>query len=111
LDDGEKEDASKEDAPKEDAPKEDAPKEDAPKEEAPKEDAPKEEASKDEIPKKEKAGKKSEEMDDSAKAQGIVNDKKHSTNVHENPEKSKKGEGVIETARINRPVDPDRTQV
>ncbi|KAL9598810.1 MAG: hypothetical protein Q9219_004229 [cf. Caloplaca sp. 3 TL-2023] len=41
--------------------------------------------------------------------EGISNtDTKHSTDMDNNPDKSKKGEGIVETAKIKGPVDPDR---
>jgi len=35
---------------------------------------------------------------------------RHSTDIHNNPEKSKKGEGAPETAKLMGPVDPNRPQ-
>ncbi|KAL9612482.1 MAG: hypothetical protein Q9167_002913 [Letrouitia subvulpina] len=45
----------------------------------------------------------------SGKQEGISNmDTHHSTDIHNNPEKSKKGEGVAETAKLKGTVDPQR---
>jgi len=49
------------------------------------------------------------EMD--TKQKGLSNTPtRHSTAIHEDPEKSKKGEGVPETAKLMGPVDPKRPQ-
>ena len=34
----------------------------------------------------------------------------HSSDIHNNPDKSKKGEGVAETAKLKGTVDPNRPQ-
>ena len=48
----------------------------------------------------------------SGKQEGLSNtDTKHSTNIADNPEKSKKGEGAPETAKSKGTVDPGRPQV
>lgn len=48
----------------------------------------------------------------SGQQEGISNtDTKHSTDLDNNPEKSKKGEGFVETAKMKGPVDPSRPQV
>jgi hypothetical protein len=48
----------------------------------------------------------------SKKQSGLSNtDTKHSTEPHLDPEKSKKGEGTAETAKIKGTVDPSRKQV
>ncbi|KAI4173954.1 MAG: hypothetical protein LQ343_002722 [Gyalolechia ehrenbergii] len=47
----------------------------------------------------------------SGQQEGISNtDTKHSTDLDNNPEKSKKGEGFVETAKMKGPVDPSRPQ-
>ena len=44
--------------------------------------------------------------------EGLSNtDTKHSTDMDNNPDKSKKGEGFVETAKMKGPVDPSRPQV
>ncbi|KAL8960447.1 MAG: hypothetical protein Q9193_002847 [Seirophora villosa] len=46
-----------------------------------------------------------------SKQEGLSNtDTKHSTDIDNNPDKSKKGEGFVETAKIKGPVDPSRPQ-
>ncbi|KAI4287526.1 MAG: hypothetical protein L6R35_003214 [Caloplaca aegaea] len=46
-----------------------------------------------------------------AKQEGLSNtDTKHSTDLDNNPDKSKKGEGFVETAKAKGPVDPSRPQ-
>ncbi|KAL8857516.1 MAG: hypothetical protein Q9178_005844 [Gyalolechia marmorata] len=48
----------------------------------------------------------------SQKQEGLTNtDTKHSLELDSNPEKSKKGEGVVETAKVKGSVDPGRPQV
>ena len=48
----------------------------------------------------------------SAKQKGLSNtDTKHSTDIGKDPGKSKKGEGVPETAKLQGTVDPSRKQV
>lgn len=48
----------------------------------------------------------------SGKQDGLSNtDTKHSVDITNDPEKSKKGEGVPETAKVKGPVDPFRNQV
>jgi hypothetical protein len=48
----------------------------------------------------------------SGKQQNLSNDDTgHSTNISENPDKSKKGEGVAETAKVKGAVSPDRPAV
>ena len=48
----------------------------------------------------------------SGKQEGLSNtDTKHSTNIADDPEKSKKGEGAPETAKSKGTVDPGRPQV
>jgi len=48
----------------------------------------------------------------SNKQRGISNtDTRHSTDLSKNPEKSQKGEGTVETAKIKGTVDPSRPQV
>ena len=48
----------------------------------------------------------------SEKQEGLSNSNtKHSLDLDSNPEKSKKGEGVVETAKVKGPVDPGRPQV
>ncbi|QDS77219.1 hypothetical protein FKW77_002896 [Venturia effusa] len=52
------------------------------------------------------------EDDMSHKQRGMSNtDTKHSTDPSKDPEKSKKGEGTVETAKIKGTVDPSRPQV
>lgn len=47
-----------------------------------------------------------------AKQEAVSNtDTKHSSDVTENPEKSKKGEGTLESAKTKGTVKPDRPQV
>lgn len=53
-----------------------------------------------------------DEDDMSHKQRGMSNtDTKHSTDPSKDPEKSKKGEGTVETAKIKGTVDPSRPQV
>ena len=48
----------------------------------------------------------------SGKQEGLSNtDTKHSTDIANNPEKSKKGEGTPETAKSKGTIDPGRPQV
>ncbi|KAL8930690.1 MAG: hypothetical protein Q9208_000561 [Pyrenodesmia sp. 3 TL-2023] len=50
--------------------------------------------------------------DVASKQEGISNtDTKHSFDLSSDPEKSKKGEGFVETAKVKGPVDPSRPQV
>ncbi|KAL8717567.1 MAG: hypothetical protein Q9225_005199 [Loekoesia sp. 1 TL-2023] len=47
----------------------------------------------------------------SGEQEGLSNtDTKHSTDMDNNPDKSKKGEGFVETAKMKGPVDPGRPQ-
>ncbi|OAL46547.1 hypothetical protein IQ07DRAFT_590672 [Pyrenochaeta sp. DS3sAY3a] len=93
------------------------------------EDAPAEEESKEEEPKEEKDDKKDDskasspdksdkadprkepksQNETSGKQEGLSNtDTKHSSEVSKDPEKSKKGEGVAETAKVKGTVSTDR---
>ncbi|PSN66038.1 hypothetical protein BS50DRAFT_574513 [Corynespora cassiicola Philippines] len=131
------EEAHEEEAPaQEEAPKEEAkeePKEES-KEEAPKEEKkPEAEEKKEEEPKEEKSEEKKEEPkaeaspdksdeptprkepkssnETSGKQEGLSNaDTKHTHAIHEEPEKSKKGEGVAETAKLKGTVSTERPQ-
>lgn len=48
----------------------------------------------------------------SSKQEGLSNtDTKHSTDITNNPDKSSKGEGAPETAKLKGTVDPKRPQV
>lgn len=48
----------------------------------------------------------------SNKQRGMSNaDTRHSTDLSENPEKSNKGEGTVETAKVKGTIDPNRPQV
>ncbi|KAL8903689.1 MAG: hypothetical protein Q9207_003758 [Kuettlingeria erythrocarpa] len=52
------------------------------------------------------------DKDVASKQEGISNtDTKHSYDLSMDPEKSKKGEGFVETAKVKGPVDPSRPQV
>lgn len=48
----------------------------------------------------------------SGKQEGLSNtDTKHSTDITNDPDKSKKGEGAPETAKLKGTIDPGRPQV
>ncbi|KAF2718918.1 hypothetical protein K431DRAFT_296516 [Polychaeton citri CBS 116435] len=108
------EEESEDDSKQEEEPSE----EPAPAAEEKSEDAPASEEKSDDAPAEQKEESKPSPAGDSQESEGYKPEEdpaeksgsKHSTNIRDDPNKSKKGEGVPETAKISGTVDPNRPQ-